>query len=210
MRQKSEKQRMKKRSKLSLWKAQVEYRGGRRIPPTLAKLSTRNICCQRGCKTGILYQGSLLGSSRRNGNLRYSLQLHGAPTDFFSSACWVKIEFCGAGGPRAGKATGIYSRRPCSTTSENFTHALDAVWLRGVPPRYDRWLVFLAKWRRKTTRSQQAQRSITTWLAHAVSTRFHRAHTDLDVMLSALATDSESIVKTVSEKELLCVKCGLQ
>ena len=39
----------------------------------------------------------------------------------------------GPGGPRAGAATGTYSTRPSSTTSDILTSGLDAVSLRGVP-----------------------------------------------------------------------------
>ena len=44
----------------------------------------------------------------------------------------------GPGGPKAGEATGTYSTRPSSTTSEKFTPVLDAVSLREMRPTYRR------------------------------------------------------------------------
>ena len=90
------------------------------------------------------------------------------------------------------------------------TPGLDAVSLRGVLPWYQHSLVSMAVRRSITTQSQQAHRSVMTWLAPADSTTFHGAYTGFDVMLSAIATDSDNIVNLESEKKLLCVKCGLR
>ena len=54
----------------------------------------------------------------------------------------------------------------------------------------------------KTTQSQQARRSITTIPAHADSTILQGAQTGLDVMISVMAKNSDSIVKPDSEKQL--------
>ena len=116
----------------------------------------------------------------------------------------------GPGERRAGGPTGTYSTRPSSTTSDILTPGLEAVSLRGVPLWYQRSLVSLAARRRNTIRSQQAHRSEMTWLADADATTLHGAYTGLDVMLSAIATDSDNMLKPVSEKKLLCVKCGLR
>ena len=116
----------------------------------------------------------------------------------------------GPGKRRAGGPTGTYSTRPSSTTSDILTPGLDAVSLRGVPPWYQRSLVSLAVRRRNTTRSQQAHKSEMTWLADADVTTLHGVYTRLDVMLSAIATDSDNMLKPVSEKKFLCVKCGLR
>ena len=75
----------------------------------------------------------------------------------------------GPGGQKEGTPTGTYSTRPSSTTSQNLTPSLNAVSLRGLPPWYQRSLVSLAVRRRNTTRSQQAHRSVTTWLTDALS-----------------------------------------
>ena len=119
----------------------------------------------------------------------------------------------GPGGPRAGGATGTYSTRPSSTTSDILTpglDALDAVSLRAVPLWYQCSLVSLALRRRNSTQSQQAHKSETTWRAQEDSTTLHGAKTGLHVMLSLIATDSDNMVKPVSENKFLCVKCGLQ
>ena len=116
----------------------------------------------------------------------------------------------GLGEPRAGGPTGTYSTRPSSTTSDILTPGLDAVSFRGVPLWYQRSLVSLVAQRCNTTRSQQAHRSDMTWLADADATKLHGAYTGLDVMLSAIATESDNMLKPVSEKKLLCMKCGLR
>ena len=116
----------------------------------------------------------------------------------------------GPGGPRAGKATGTYSTSTSSTTSEIRTPGLNTVSLRRVPPWYNPSLVSFAVQWWKTTRSQPARRSVMTWPAYAVPTILQGAQTGLNVMLSAIATESGSIVKPDSEKKLLCVKCGLR
>ena len=116
----------------------------------------------------------------------------------------------GSGEPRAGGPTGTYSTRPSSTTSDILTLGLDAVSLLGVPPCYQRSLVSLAERRPNTTRSQQAHRSEMTRIADADATTLHGAYTGLEVMLSAIATDSDNMLKPVSEKKLLCVKCGIR
>ena len=46
--------------------------------------------------------------------------------------------------------------------------------------------------------------------AHTVSTWLHGAYSGLDVIQSAIATYSESIVTPNSEKKLVCVKCELR
>ena len=81
----------------------------------------------------------------------------------------------GPGGPRAGGATGTYSTRPSSTTSDILTPGLDAVSLREVPPWNQRSLVSLVMRRRNTTQSQQAHRSVMTWLAEEDPTTLHGA-----------------------------------
>ena len=85
---------------------------------------------------------------------------------------WIRL---GPGGPRAGGATGAYSTRRSSTTSDILTPGFDAVSLRGVPPWYQRSLVSLAERRRNTTRSQQAHISARTWLAEADASTLHGA-----------------------------------
>ena len=116
----------------------------------------------------------------------------------------------GPGEPRTGGQTGTYSTRPSSTTSNILTPGLDVDSTRGALPWCQRSLVSLAERRRRTTRSQQEHMSAITWLEEADATTFHGAYTALDVMLSAMATDSDSIVKPVSEKKFLWVKCGLR
>ena len=68
----------------------------------------------------------------------------------------------GPGGPRSGAATGTYSTRPSSTTSDILTPGLEAVSLLGVPPWYQRSLVSLAVRRRNTTQSEHEHRSVMT------------------------------------------------
>ena len=114
----------------------------------------------------------------------------------------------GPGEPRTGGQTGTYSTRPSSTTSDILTPGLDGDSTRGALPWCQRSLVSFVERRRRTTRSQQEHMSAITWLAEEEATTFHGAYTGLDVMLLATATDSESIVKPVSEKKFLCVKCG--
>ena len=80
---------------------------------------------------------------------------------------WILL---GPRGQRAEELIGTYSTRPSSTTSDILTPGLDALSLRGVPLWYQRSLVSLVLRRRSTTRSQQAHRSVITWLAHADST----------------------------------------
>ena len=81
----------------------------------------------------------------------------------------------GPGGPKSGAATGTYSTRPSSTTSDILIPGLEAVSFLGVPPWYQRSLVSLAVRRRNTTRSQHAHRSVMTWLTDAHSTTLHGA-----------------------------------
>ena len=114
------------------------------------------------------------------------------------------------GEPRAGGPTGTYSTRPSSTTSDILTPGLDAVSLRGVPPWYQRSLVSFEERRCETTRSQQTHISEITWLADEDATTLHGAYTGLDVRLSATARDSDNMLKPVSEKKFLWVKCGLR
>ena len=116
----------------------------------------------------------------------------------------------GPGEPRTGGQTGTYSTRPSSTTSDILTPGLDGDATREALPWCQRSLVSFAERRRRTTRSQQEHMSAITWLAEEEATTFHGAYTELDVMLVATATDSESIVRPVSEKKFLWVKCGLR
>ena len=71
-------------------------------------------------------------------------------------------------------------------------------------------MVFLAVRPRKAARSQQECKSVITWLSHGDSEMLRGAYTGFHVMLSAIATDSDSIVKPDSEKKLVCVICGLR
>ena len=123
-----------KRHKLSLKKAHLEYGGGTSIPPTSARLPTRSLCCQFGCKLGILYQGSLLRRRSGTGNLNFPRQHHGAPGDLSHPFAGGGKNLAGPGRPGAGEATGTYSTHPSSTTSENGNPGFDVVSLRGVPP----------------------------------------------------------------------------
>ena len=68
---------------MSLWKPHLEHWGGTWIPPISTRLPSRHLCCQSRRKTWILYQTSVLGTSRRTGNLKFLWKLHGAPRDFF-------------------------------------------------------------------------------------------------------------------------------
>ena len=111
---------------------------------------------------------------------------------------------------KTGGPTSTYSTRPYSTTSDILTPGLDAVSTRELLPWCQRSLVSLAERRRKTTQSQQEHMSAITWLEEADATTLHGAYTGLDEMLSAIATDSDSIANPVSEKKFLCVKCGLR
>ena len=58
-------------SKMSLWKAHLKYWDGTLIPPIPTRLLTRNLCCQSGGKTWIIYQRSPLGTSWRTGGLKF-------------------------------------------------------------------------------------------------------------------------------------------
>ena len=125
-----------------------------------------------------------LGSStkERLGGLAGGLETSNRPGNFnglrvtflfrLPEGDWIRL---GPGRPRAGGASGTYSTRPSSTTSDILTPGLDAVSLRGVPPWYQRSLVSLAERRRNTTQSQHAHISAMTWLAEADATTLHGA-----------------------------------
>ena len=121
-------------SKLSLWKAHLEHWGGTLIPFTLARLPTRGLCCQSGCKTRIFCEGSLPGSSRRTGNFKFLRQSYGAPRFLFFRLLGEERILLGSGGPRTSEVTDTYSTRPSSSTCEKRTPGLDAVWFPEVPP----------------------------------------------------------------------------
>ena len=210
MRRRRGKQQVLKIRKLCLLRASLEHWGGTSIPPTSAKLPTRRLCCQSRCKTRIIYQRLLLGCRRRTRNLKFPRQLHGAKRGCSLPLAGGITNLLGPVGPKAGETTGTYSTHSSSTTLMICTSGFVAVSLQGLPPWYLWLLVLFVLQRCKTSPYQQARRSLTTWPLHAVLTRLQGAYKKFDVMLLARATDSESIVKSDSEKKLLGVKCGLR
>ena len=129
----------------------------------------------------------------------------------FFSVFWGKNEYCWAREDQEQAKQLAYTRRaPPARHLEATPLALMLFHFEWYHHDTIALIVSLALRRRRTTRCQQARRSLTTWLAHALPTRLHGAYMELDVMLSAMAKDSDSIVSPDSEKKLLYVKCGLR
>ena len=196
--------------KLCLWKAHLKYRSGTTITSTPTRLLARSWRAKAEAKLGSSTKDRLGGLA---GGLDTS-NLHGNFTGLRVIFRFLLLEgeliLLGPGELKTGGPTGTYSTRPTSTTSDILTPGRDAVSTRGLLPWCQRSLVSLAERRRKTTRSQQEHMSAITWLEEADATTLHGAYTGLDEMLSAIATDSDSIANHVSEKKFLRVKCGLR
>ena len=128
---------------LCLWKAHLKYWNGTTITPTPTRLPARSWCYQGRRKTWASTKERLGGLA---GVLETS-NLHGNFTGLRVTFLFGLLEeewiLLGPGGPRAGGATGTYSTRPSTTTSDILTPGLDAVSLRLFPPWCQRSLVSL-------------------------------------------------------------------
>ena len=149
---------------MSLRKALLEYRAARRSRP-LQRDFPREACAVRA-------DGKLGSSTKHRFWEIAGLEISKCRGNFTGRREIFLFRLLGdervllGSGPRAGKATGTYSTRPSSTTSEFRILGPDHVWLPELPTWHHLSMVTLAVRRRKTTRSQQAYRSLTTWPAH--------------------------------------------
>ena len=163
--------------------------------------SRRSLCCKSKRKTRILYKESPLGTSRRTGTLKFPRQLHSSAAPIDSSL------------PLAGRRTKFARSRRTKRRWSNW-HIFDA------PLFQDIWISHTWPWRCFAMRCVTMIPSLTgifdsvtaqvnpiptsTQISYDLTCARCLYNTGLDVMLSATATDSNIIVKPVSEKKFLC------